>query len=182
MSIERFHNTIGKELDEATQKFQTFLRDYHLEGSIGELEAEDEVDEFDSNMFEIEPQDDKPKQIRKVRKNVVSGEGSSEIQVIAPSNISITSATALPIGETEPTHVMVNVEEDPFEFKQEPEADVSVTPVTVASSSTPTVTITTKSQSDPSPAKKFARSQSRKKPEPPVLRTPSARTKKPVRR
>ena len=177
LAIERFQNTIGKELEDATQKFQSFLRDYHLEGSIGELEAEDEVDEFDSNMFEPDlPGSDKPKTYtRKVKKNLISGEGTSGMQIITPANISITSATASEEHELEATHVIVNQEEeDPFEFKQESEEDVVITPVS-------TNTSITMQQEEVSP-KKSGRLQTRKRPDPPVLRTPSARTKKPTRR
>ncbi|KAI1303602.1 hypothetical protein HDE_02170 [Halotydeus destructor] len=51
LTVERFKNTIGKELEDISSKFKSFMRDYRLESVVGEIEAEDELDEFDENVY-----------------------------------------------------------------------------------------------------------------------------------
>lgn len=128
LTIERFQNTVGKDLEEASSKFQSFLRDYHLENCIGEVEAEDETDEFDCNLFEPEEMD-KPKARRFTKKSLIGTEGSSDMHIITPSNISITSAATTDELEENSGHMeegAADGSEDPFEFTPEPEPLVDV--------------------------------------------------------
>ena len=130
LTIERFQNTIGKELEDATSKFQTFLRDFHLEECIGEIEAEDETDEFNCNLFEPESDMDlQPKIRRFTKKNLIAGEGASEMQIITPSNISITSTATSDVAEPESNATVEPKHDDPFEFTPESEPLVDVKPV-----------------------------------------------------
>jgi hypothetical protein len=138
LTIERFQNTVGKDLEEASAKFQSFLRDYHLESCIGEVEAEDETDEFDCNLFEPEEMDKQPKARRFTKKSLIGAEGSSDMHIITPSNISITSAATTDEYDTNHgTHAddtAAEANEDPFEFTPEPEPLVDVKAVPVPNS------------------------------------------------
>lgn len=199
-AIERFQNTIGSQLEEATQKFHTLLKDYHLENSLADMEAEDEVDEFDSNIFDVDQKSIQPQQQRRFKKNVVTTEGNStNIQIITPSNISITSATAeVTNNNNSQATADADESEDPFEFRQEPEPLVKVTPVTSSKSrslNTPIIvevkdpSNTNKDVNNTSPSKvvRSARLQTRKRTaeEPPIQppsRSPSTRPRKAPRR
>lgn len=172
LTIERFQNTVGKDLEEASSKFQSFLRDYHLDSCIGEVEAEDETDEFDCNLFEPEEVLDKPKARRFVKKSLIGTEGSSDMHIITPSNISITSAAARDEHEDNCADDAVPADEteDPFEFTPDPEPLVDVTAVPAQNS-------IAKSSPDKAEGQRPVRStrlQNRKKPEEPI-RSPSRR-------
>lgn len=170
LTIERFQNTVGKDLEEASAKFHSFLRDQYLDSCIGEIEAEDETDEFDCNLFEPE-EVDKPKARRFTKKSLIAGDGSTDMQIITPSNISITSAAATQDFETNciDTSAGADGNEDPFEFTPEPEPLVDVKPVPNSAA---------KSASDKSIESqrpvRSARLQNRKKAEEPI-RSPSRR-------
>lgn len=173
LTIERFQNTVGKDLEEASAKFHSFLRDQYLESCIGEIEAEDETDEFDCNLFEPE-EADKPKARRFTKKSLIAGDGSSDMQIITPSNISITSAAATEEYDpnTSNTDTMAHGDgtEDPFEFTQDPEPLVDVKPVPNA-----VIKATTdKSSIESQRPIRSARLQNRKKVEEPI-RSPSRR-------
>lgn len=101
LMIERFQNSIGQEIEDVSNKFKSFLRDFHLEDTMCEIEAEDDVDEFDSNLFDFESlhqadlssssADAKSKSRRNNRRSVVNT--GSNMQLITPPTISITSAS-----------------------------------------------------------------------------------------
>lgn len=122
IAISRFQNTISKEMEEVNNQFKSFLRDYHLEGCLGEVETADEVDEFEYNLFDVEESDTKIKQQQKklVKKSVV---GVDDVQIITPSNVSVLPAPEIQdVSSSGPPP-----SDDPFEFRQEPEMDVSIT-------------------------------------------------------
>lgn len=128
LTIERFQNTIGNDLEEVSTKFKSFLREFDLENCLDELEAGDEIDEFDSNMFEVEDVEPKIKSKKGSRKTIqVSANSSSGMQLITPSNISITSTTSESMV-FEPTPLQ-NREADPFDFTQDPESMIDIKPI-----------------------------------------------------
>ena len=171
LTIERFQNTVGKDLEEASSKFHSFLRDYHLDGCIGEVEAEDETDEFDCNLFEPEGMD-KPKARRFTKKSLIGSEGSSDMHIITPSNISITSAAATDEFEANCAHddAAADGTEDPFEFTQEPEPLVDVKAVPAQNS----IAKSSPEKAESQRPVRSARLQNRKKPEEPI-KSPSRR-------
>lgn len=172
LTIERFQNTVGKDLEDASSKFQSFLRDYHLDSCIGEVEAEDETDEFDCNLFEPE-EVDKPKARRFTKKSLIGAEGSSDMHIITPSNISITSAATTDEVEDnceQGDEGAADCSEDPFEFTPEPEPLVDVKAVPAQNS----ISKSSCDKGDSQRPIRSARLQSRKKPDEPI-RSPSRR-------
>ena len=129
--IERFQNTIGNDLEEVSAKFKSFLGEFDLSNCLDEVEAGDEVDEFDSNMFEAEePAEPKAKHKKVSRKTLVSTDiASASLQLITPSNISITSTISESVPSSAP-HPDLNCESDPFDFTQDPESMIDIKPIT----------------------------------------------------
>lgn len=186
--IERFQNTIGDDLEEVSAKFRTFLREFDLENCLDEVEAGDEVDEFDSNMFEVEVNEPKVKP-KRTKKSVVSRDVAPNMQLITPANISITSTASESINDIEsapPTHTS-NQEPDPFDFTQDPDSMIDIKPILPNISTIKTGLVSKQelqqknSNHDQSRPVRSARLQSKRATkEPPIL--PPSKPKRVVRR
>ena len=61
IAINRFQDTVSRELEEANNQFKSFLRDYHLESCLGEIEAADEIDLTLTETEEVESNRKVPK-------------------------------------------------------------------------------------------------------------------------
>lgn len=183
--IERFQNTIGSDLEEVSAKFRTFLREFDLENCLDEVEAGDEVDEFDSNMFEVEVNEAKVKP-KRTKKSVVSRDVAPNMQLITPANISITSES-ITDTDSAPTHTS-NQEPDPFDFTQDPDSMIDIKPILPNSSTIKTGLVSKQelqqeksSNHDQSRPVRSARLQSKRATKEPLILPPS-KSRRVVRR
>lgn len=61
IAINRFQETVSRELEEANNQFKSFLQDYHLESCLGDVEMADEIDLSPVETDEVESNKKLPK-------------------------------------------------------------------------------------------------------------------------